>query len=148
MRTTCKNETCTNDIVRSKKSGALHVYCKFCDREMSKERMRKLRASRQAAKAKQEYYRPKHGYVYIVYNPVFLGWVKVGCALDAEDRLRTFQTADPHRAFKLKWSKWFEDKLKAETAAHDKLTDKFERRGEWFKAAPWQVKRILERLKC
>jgi hypothetical protein len=146
MRNTCKNTDCSNQTDPSVKPGARHVYCVPCDRQAARDRMRKVRASKAAKQATAMYYRPKHGYVYIVYNPVFFGWVKVGCALDAEDRLKTFQTADPHRAFELRWSKWFEDKLGAETKAHDKLTTKFERRGEWFKAAPWQVKRILERM--
>ncbi|AJF40839.1 hypothetical protein AVV29_gp139 [Vibrio phage phi 3] len=43
------------------------------------------------------------GYVYIVSNPAYPGWFKVGAAKDAETRLITYQTSSPFRDFRLEW---------------------------------------------
>jgi hypothetical protein len=94
------------------------------------------------------YYKPKYGYVYIIYNPSFKGWVKVGCALDANDRLAAFQTASPHRNFKLRWAMDTDNKLSAEEEAHAELAKHAKRKGEWFKIQPHKARKILERLKC
>lgn len=146
MRETCKTEGCNNPLSRSDKAGARHTYCVSCDRESARERMRNLRASRITEDAKQMYYRPKHGDIYVIYNPSFKGWVKVGCALDVKDRLKSFQTADPFRGYIVKYSIPVDNKLESETKAHDRLEQSFERKGEWFKAQPWQVTRILKRM--
>ena len=146
MRTNCKS--CKSILTKqdSSKSGAHHVYCESCDRQTARERMRKLRADRRLAKANDMYFRSKHGSVYIVYNPSFVGWIKVGCALSSEDRLKSFQTATPFRNFKIKWSKQTNDKLASEAEAHTLLSEHAERRNEWFKIQPHKASKILEKL--
>ena len=37
------------------------------------------------------------GYVYIINNPCWDGWIKVGMAIDAEDRCKQYQTSSPFR---------------------------------------------------
>jgi len=58
----------------------------------------------------------KEGYVYIISNPAWLGWVKIGMAIDAEDR-RTLEKAAHKEASKLASDykgEWFQ--LDVETA--------------------------------
>ncbi len=43
------------------------------------------------------------GYVYIVSNPAWDGWYKVGATKDAETRLQSYQTGTPFRDYKLEW---------------------------------------------
>jgi len=74
----------------------------------------------------------KEGQVYIIVNPAFPGWCKVGMAVDAEDRLKQFQTSSPYRDYKLIATYDTNDRRKAEKFAHDLLEKRHERRGEWF----------------
>ena len=41
------------------------------------------------------------GQVYIITNPAWEGWVKVGMAVDANDRAGNYQTASPYRDYEL-----------------------------------------------
>ena len=145
MRTNCKIESCNNLIEPTEYSGARSVYCHPCDRETAKLRMRRKRFERVSEKVDGLYYRPKHGYVYIISNPTYRGWVKVGCALDATDRLGSFQTATPHRNFTLQWSRAFEDKLAAEREAHNILSNHCKRKSEWFYIKAEEAIEILEK---
>jgi hypothetical protein len=79
----------------------------------------------------------KEGYVYAVTNPAWPNWVKVGMALDADDRCRGYQTSSPYRDYEVKVSVFFEDRSKAEQQVHKLLSEvAAERRGEWFKIDP------------
>ena len=74
------------------------------------------------------------GEVYIITNKAWKGWIKIGMAVDAEDRCKGYQTSSPLRDFKLKFKKYFNDRRVAELRAHTlcgKKADK--RKGEWFK---------------
>jgi hypothetical protein len=76
----------------------------------------------------------KTGYVYAITNPAWEGWIKIGMAVDAEDRLKGYQTSSPLRDFVLLHKKFFDNRRRAEAEAHisaDKIAK--ERRGEWFK---------------
>lgn len=148
MRTVCKSKGCNHDITPTKHSGARSVYCIPCDRVSAKERMRKLRVSRLHDKVDALYYKPKHGYVYIINNRNFPGWIKVGCALDADDRLSSYQTSSPHRNYKLKWARKTNNKLDAERQAHECLGKLVERKNEWFKMTTREAVRNLNQLKC
>lgn len=46
----------------------------------------------------------KSGYLYIVTNDVFPGWIKVGSTWNLKDRLKTYQTGDPFRRYTLRYS--------------------------------------------
>jgi hypothetical protein len=74
----------------------------------------------------------RKGQVYIIINPAFPGWCKVGMAVDAEDRLKQYQTSSPYRDYELIATYDTSDRRKAEKFAHDLLEKKHERRGEWF----------------
>ena len=87
------------------------------------------------------------GYVYIINNPCWKGWVKVGMAIDAEDRCKQYQTSSPFRDYKLCYLKHFEDRKIAEQSAHKelkKITDTYN--GEWFKTSVKEAKKTIEAL--
>jgi len=91
-------------------------------------------SSFEAAWSHQDLDKAKPGYVYGLINPAWPGWVKVGMAVDAEDRVNSYQTSSPLRDYELLCSFKSEDKAKDERKAHlllQKETDEF--RGEWFK---------------
>ena len=73
------------------------------------------------------------GEVYIIVNPAWKGWIKIGMAIEAEDRLRGYQTSSPLRDFKLKFKKYFDNRRIAEQHAHTLCAKKaIKRKGEWF----------------
>lgn len=74
------------------------------------------------------------GYVYAIMNPAWPEWIKIGMAVDANDRLKSYQTSSPHRDYELKAQVYTLNKRKAESTAHtlcSRVCD--ERAGEWFK---------------
>lgn len=85
----------------------------------------------------------KEGSVYILGNPAWPDWVKVGMALDAEDRLNNYQTGGPFRDYVLYYSYESKDRRKAESEAHYRLAQEFERRNEWFKCSPEEAIEVI-----
>ena len=86
------------------------------------------------------------GSVYIIQNKAWPSWVKVGKALDAFDRLRSYQTSSPLRDYSLLHAESFTDRHIAEKVIHGRLEnhkDCLERRGEWFKTNDSVVKGIM-----
>ena len=80
----------------------------------------------------ENYATAKEGQVYIIVNPAFPSWCKIGMAVDAEDRLKQYQTSSPYRDYKLIATYDTSDRRKAEKFAHELLEKRHERRGEWF----------------
>jgi len=76
----------------------------------------------------------KPGYVYIITNPAWPEWIKVGMAVDADDRCNGYQTGSPFRDYEVIYSFETEDRRSSERDAHT-LLEQFaeDRRGEWFK---------------
>jgi len=96
----------------------------------------------------EKYERSKDGYVYAITNPAWEGWVKIGMAVDADDRCKSYQTSSPHRDYKLEYCTYFEDRRKAEQKAHEKAEEIAEECGaEWFKIPVNEVVRIIGDLK-
>jgi len=93
------------------------------------------------------YEKTDEGYVYIITNPCWSNWVKVGMAIDAEDRCKQYQTSSPFRDYKLCYSKFFDDRKEAEAKAHSLLKESAEeRKGEWFKITQDKAQQIIETL--
>jgi hypothetical protein len=75
----------------------------------------------------------KAGYLYIITNPSWKNWVKVGTTWNLKDRLHIYQTGDPFRQYKLEYSlhhpcfREAEKKIK-EVMKHFALDIK----GEWY----------------
>jgi len=83
------------------------------------------------------------GQVYVVTNTAWEGWVKVGMAIDAKDRLKNYQTSSPFRDYKLRHSYTTSNRRKSEAEAHTLLEQKYERRNEWFLCTPNQAIEVL-----
>ena len=75
----------------------------------------------------------REGYVYLITNPAWEGWVKCGMAVDAEDRCSSYNTGTPYRDYEVLHKVFCQDRFAAEKAAHAYLEDyAIDRRGEWF----------------
>jgi hypothetical protein len=83
------------------------------------------------------------GQVYVIVNPSFPEWVKVGMAIDSEDRLNNYQTSSPFRDYVLNYKWNVSDRRVAESEAHTELQKMYERRSEWFKCTPEQAQEVV-----
>jgi len=85
--------------------------------------------------AADEKWNAKHpgGFVYIITNPAFPGWVKIGLTTDPERRLSNYQTASPYRDYEMVEVVKVNDRASAEITIHGDLGGKSERKGEWFR---------------
>ena len=83
------------------------------------------------------------GQVYVIVNPSFPEWVKVGMAIDSEDRLNNYQTSSPFRNYVLNYKWNVSDRRAAESGAHTELQKLYERRSEWFKCTPEQAQEVV-----
>lgn len=93
----------------------------------------------------QNYESSTEGEVYIISNPSWKGWIKVGMAIDAKDRCKQYQTSSPFRDYKLHYSRFFNDRKDAEKKAHKLLKKNSEqKKGEWFKISKQDAKNIIE----
>ena len=106
--------------------------------------MRHLKAKRLSKEA-EGLFKTKSGHVYVISNPAFPGWVKVGRAYDARDRLRSYQTSSPFRDYVLEWFLGTRDSCESERKAHGILGARFDQRGEWFKVSPDIAEAVLEK---
>ena len=89
----------------------------------------------------------KEGDVYIIYNPAWVGWYKVGKAVDADDRCSGYQTSSPFRDYKIEHVVVTNNRRAAEAEAHKVATKMAkEVRGEWFKLDIEQAKTILNNI--
>ena len=89
----------------------------------------------------------KEGYVYVITNPAWSDWVKIGMAIDAEDRLNGYQTSSPMRDYELVHAISTPDRARAERVAHKAAAMCGERKGEWFKIDTAEAVTILQHIK-
>ena len=92
----------------------------------------------------ENYKTSPQGQVYIITNPAWEGWVKVGMAVDADDRLGGYQTSSPYRDYTLAYTADTPDRRATEAETHNRLADIFEQRNEWFKCDVEIAKRWLD----
>ncbi len=88
----------------------------------------------------------REGQVYIITNPNFPEWVKVGMAVDSEDRLNGYQTSSPFRDYALFTCWLVTDRRSAESEAHSLLEKTYGRKGEWFNCTPEQARDSIPEL--
>lgn len=86
----------------------------------------------------------RQGQVYILYSPAYPSWVKIGMAVDAEDRIKQFQTGSPYRDYVLVKAYATDDRRKAESEVHKLLEKTYARKNEWFVIAAPVAKEILD----
>ena len=96
-------------------------------------------------KHKSDYSRIKEGFVYILTNPAWKGWLKVGMAIDANDRHNSYQTSSPYRDYTLQYKKFFTNRSKAEQDAHKQLIGKGNIfNGEWFQTSIKEARKTIK----
>ena len=87
------------------------------------------------------------GQVYIITNPAWEGWIKVGMAIDTQDRANQYQTSSPYRDYKVEHTVATTDRRRLESLAHTLLGNAREQRNEWFKCdvetAKWYIDSAL-----
>ena len=89
----------------------------------------------------------KEGYVYAITNPAWPEWVKIGMAIDADDRCNGYQTSSPFRDYKLEHVVVASNRRAAEAEAHKSAAMiAKETKGEWFKLDIEQAKIILNNI--
>ena len=87
------------------------------------------------------------GYVYLIVNPAFDGWVKCGKAVDVDNRLESYQTSSPYRNYKEVYRVFTHNRHGTEVSALDALSSVCEdRHGEWFKVDTKEAVAVLEKL--
>lgn len=93
------------------------------------------------------YDKEKSGDVYVITNKAWSGWVKIGMAIDAEDRCKQYQTSSPHRDYELKYCKSFLNRKTAEYKAHELCkTESKDNKGEWFKLKISSAIKIIDNI--
>jgi len=94
----------------------------------------------------------KEGYVYAISNSAWPDWIKIGMAIDAEDRLSSYQTSSPMRNYRLVHSVYCEDRSESERSAHILAARKANipwsknDNGEWFNITQSQAVDILKEI--
>ena len=87
----------------------------------------------------------KAGYLYIITNPAFESWVKVGITENLKKRLEVYQTCDPARGYKLEYSLYHPKYKEAEKKIKEMMYHfATEIKGEWFKIPLHMAKSRLE----
>ena len=118
--------------------------CRRCDTIKGRRNRLKRLALTIFRSAEKQYNQVKAGHVYILTNPAWPEWIKVGMAIDAQDRCSSYQTSSPFRDYTLEYAVSSEDRRTDEAKAHTKLALIAEdRRGEWFKVSVPQAKECM-----
>ncbi len=73
------------------------------------------------------------GFVYVITNSAFAGYVKIGITKNIKNRLRTYQTSAPMRDYKVEHYIHHPNCYKAEKDIHDALYYfALSKKNEWF----------------
>ena len=73
------------------------------------------------------------GYIYIISNPHYKGFLKIGRATNTKSRLGNYQTASPKRDYKIEHKVLLPDCISGEKLVHEKLKMfALSKRNEWF----------------
>lgn len=87
------------------------------------------------------------GYLYVITNPAWPSYCKVGRSFDPEERVRGFQTASPKRDYVLHYKRHFPDVLSADRDLKE-ITKGFniQRTGEWVMIHPDDAVELIRSL--
>lgn len=87
------------------------------------------------------------GYIYIISNPHYVGFLKIGRATNTKSRLGNYQTASPKRDYKIEHKIFLPDCITGEKIVHEKLKMfALSRRNEWFEIDLQMAINILDSL--
>ena len=87
--------------------------------------------------------RLEEGFLYIIQNPIYPGWVKIGSTIDLNRRLQSYQTCDPFQSFEIVYSEYCTNRKDVEIKVHNMLA-KHRGNGEWFKI---DLKKAIKKIK-
>ncbi len=91
----------------------------------------------------------KAGYVYIITNSAFDGYVKIGVTKNIKNRLRTYQTSSPFRDYKIEYYIRHPDCYQAEREIHEMMNYfALNKKNEWFKIDLEIAKTRLDETLC
>ena len=120
-----------------------HYKCKTCyDIRRVENRIKRYKPGRykgfeEAAFSSLENFKDSlQGEVYVITNPAWPEWVKVGMAVESEDRLKNYQTSSPFRDYTIVYAYEVDDRRAAESAAHVRLAKECDNINEWFRLPP------------
>lgn len=83
------------------------------------------------------------GFLYVITNPAWKGWSKIGRTTNAVSRHRTYQTASPFRDYRLFYSRWFPDVCRAERTLKV-LYPGHRENGEWHLLHPEDAANLID----
>ena len=90
----------------------------------------------------------EEGEVYVITNPAWPDWVKVGKAVSTEDRLNGYQTSSPYRDYQVVTTIKVHNRHEEERRMHRMVGERAKHRiGEWFKIELDVVKAIFSAFK-
>jgi len=85
------------------------------------------------------------GFLYVITNPAWDGYYKVGKTTNLSNRLATYMTGSPLRDYNYLFTIEVDDVNIAERLAHQKLSEYYEIKGEWVVASKHEaIIKILE----
>ena len=85
------------------------------------------------------------GFIYVISNPAWSEWVKIGRATSPEDRLSSYQTGSPLRDYSLEYSLYVEDTYVYEKYFNDNYSQS--NSGEWYMMSINGAIEIIESIK-
>lgn len=89
------------------------------------------------------------GFIYLVENEAFPGWVKCGMTTNVISRLSSYNSSDPLKRFVLISSKTVAQRRKAEKLLLDNMVTRSKiRNGEWFRIEKDEAILVFNNLTC
>ena len=124
----------STEAVKKRNDAQMYVDGKYISKSHPLYKPGKYKSFNDAAfSALQNYETCTKGEVYILKNRAWKDWYKIGKAVDAVDRCKSYQTSSPHRDYELVTFAKVDDRNKAEKLLHSHFTFRSrERKGEWF----------------
>jgi predicted GIY-YIG superfamily endonuclease len=92
----------------------------------------------------------KPGYLYIITNEAFPGFVKVGVTEDINSRLHVYQVGDPKRKYKIQFYIFHPDAYTAEKNIKEVMKRfALSRKNEWYEIdLKMAISRLQEQVEC
>lgn len=86
----------------------------------------------------------QEGFVYLITNPSWNGWIKAGMTIDYQSRLNTYNINDPYGNYNYLSLKWVENRRQSEQLLLETLTtSSINRKGEWFQISEDEATKIF-----
>lgn len=92
----------------------------------------------------------KEGFIYVISNPNFPGFYKIGVTHNISSRLKTYQTSSPHRNYKVEHYIYHPDCYKGEQEIKENIKPfALSIKNEWIEISlPMVISRLQELIEC